>query len=129
MILPPWKVLFEPKKHIFEQNSLLLALNKPHWSRKMVSCSQNKLITWDFCFTLAILTWNALFWPRKCSLVSKRADFYQNQPFLIFLCFTIKTYFAINSYFWPRKVPVGLKRFINPKKGPFWALKAHFWPK
>ena len=64
----------------------------------MVICSPNQLITWLFCSVLALTAWNALFWLRKCSLVSKRAYLYQNQPFLI-IFFTKNTYFAMNSHF------------------------------
>jgi len=42
-LLIPKKVLFEPIKHIFDQNSHFLALNNPHWSKKWSFAAKTSL--------------------------------------------------------------------------------------
>ena len=114
-LLTPKKVLLEPKKHIFDRNSHFFCPEQPSLVWIMVIYSLNKFLTWHFCSISAILARNALFWPRKCSLVSKRAYFHQYQPFLI-VFFTKKLYFAVNSHF-------------LVQESPCWSLKGLFWPK
>ena len=42
----------------------------------------------------------------------KMTNYYQNHPFLISFCFTLKAYFAMKSHFFSKENEV-----INPKKG------------
>ena len=93
-----WKILFLPRKVLVGHKTVInpkkgrfwaqkaqfwpkwtfFAPEQPSLVSKMVIYSLNQLLTWHFCSILAILAQNALFWPRKCSLVSKRAYFDQN---------------------------------------------------
>ena len=56
--------------------------SKQIWNndQHVYNCSKNKPIIWHFA---SVFAWNDLLWLRKCSLVSKWAYFYQNQPFLV----------------------------------------------
>ena len=93
-----WKILFLPRKVLVGHKTVINPKKGRFWAQKaqfwpkwtffapeqpslvwkMVIYSLNQLLTWHFCSISAILARNALLWPRKCLLVSKRAYFDQN---------------------------------------------------